>query len=110
MKHYIMHAIGGVALMLAPAFAQTPRSESEPAETQRYKTRMENQQDRIQQGVRSGELSPRQARRLGRQDRHINRETRRMAARNGGDPTERQERRIRRQMNQQSRRIYRAKH
>ena len=113
MKQYILSAIAGGALMLATAQyvpAQTPPPGSTAAEGEHHADRVENQQDRIQQGVKSGTLTPQQGRQLSRQDARINREARGMAAKNGGSLTPKQEARLHRQMNRQSRRIYRAKH
>lgn len=110
MKRYIFSIVAGGALFLGLAYGQTPPPASTATEGQHHAARVENQKDRIQQGVQSGMLTPKQGARLGRQDARINREARRMAARNGGNLSEGQERRIHRQMNRQSRRIYRAKH
>lgn len=118
MKRYILSTIAGGALMLGTAYAQNgtgttppqPAPGSTQAEAQHHETRDDIQQHRIQQGVKSGQLTPQQGRRLERQDARINREARGMAERNGGNLSQRQEARIHRQMNRQSRRIYRAKH
>ena len=110
MKRYILSIVAGGALFLGLAYGQTPPPAPTATEGQHHAARVENQKDRIQQGVQSGTLTPKQGARLGRQDARINREARRMAARNGGNLSEGQERRIHRQMNRQSRRIYRAKH
>jgi hypothetical protein len=110
MKRYILGAFAGAVLMLASAYGQTPKSASERSEAVPHAGRVHRQNDRIKQGVQNGTLSRNQAGRLARQDARINREARGMAARNGGRLNQRQEARIRHQMNRQSRRIYRAKH
>src|ERR1700730_4692812 len=98
MKYHILNLVAGGALMLAPAYAQTPPPGSTAAEGEHHAARVENQRDRIQQGVENGTLTPRQGARLSRQDARINGEARRMAARNGGNLSGRQERKINRQM------------
>jgi hypothetical protein len=110
MKNYIAVAIVASSLTLAVGYPQEEPPGSTAAESEHHAARVENQKDRLQNGVANGSLTPQQAERLGRQDGRINREARRMAARNGGSLSESQEARIHRQMNRQSRRIYRAKH
>ncbi len=72
--------------------------------------RLNRQNARIRQGVKSGKLTKRQARQLRRADRRIRREERHDAARNGGAITKRQQARINRQENRVSGRIYDDKH
>ena len=47
MKYHILNLIAGGALMLAPAFAQTPSPGSTAAEGEHHAARVENQRDRI---------------------------------------------------------------
>ena len=114
MKRYILSTVAGGALMLGMAFAQqsteTPAPGSTEAEGMHHAGRVENQKDRIRQGVKDGQLTPEQARKLGREEGRINAEAKQMKAKNGGQLTEKQERRIHHQMNQQSKRIYRGRH
>src|SRR5262249_36553473 len=71
--------------------------------------RQQNQRERIQQGVRSGELTPVEAARIRRQVAQIRLTGGRGGQSRGAFPT--QERaRIQRQLNRESRRIYRQKH
>lgn len=72
--------------------------------------RKENQQDRIAQGVHSGQLTPGETARLGQQERGINREEHGMRAQDNGRLTAQDRRTINRQQNRESRRIYRDKH
>ncbi|HLY17557.1 MAG TPA: hypothetical protein VKR61_10040 [Bryobacteraceae bacterium] len=113
MKRYILTAMAGSALTVAGAFAQstTPAPPGTTAgEAQRHEARVENQRDRIQQGVKDGQLTKGQAHALNRQDKRINAEAQRMKTRDGGQLTDRQEARIHQQMNRNSQRIYRARH
>ncbi|MGE0131253.1 MAG: hypothetical protein AB7U82_24495 [Blastocatellales bacterium] len=71
--------------------------------------RERNQQHRIRQGVRSGELTRVEAARLEREQARI-RLAEARARRSGGDFTLRERARIQRGLNQSSRRIYRQKH
>jgi hypothetical protein len=77
---------------------------------QEVNKRQENQQDRIAQGVNSGQLSPHETAHLERKAGRINREIARDRAANGGTLTARERARINRQQNRESRRIYRDKH
>jgi hypothetical protein len=90
-------ALGLAALTALPAAAQVNAREA-------------NQQHRIDQGVRSGELTPREAGHLERKQGRIQAHEARMRARNGGYLTPRQRARLARQQRRASRHIFRAKH
>ena len=72
--------------------------------------REERKQDRIGQGVQSGQLTPGETAHLERKEARINREIKRDRAANGGTLTPAERRRINRQQNRVSRQIYRDKH
>jgi len=77
---------------------------------QEIQKRKENQQDRIAQGVKSGQLTPAETANLEHKEARLNREIRRDRAANGGKLTNQEKRQINRQQNQLSRQIYRKKH
>ena len=113
MKRYILSAIAGGTLVLGAALGQstqTPAPGSTKAEGEHHEARVENQKDRIRQGVKDGQLTPKQGLKLGCEEGRINDEARRMKAKNGGQLSEKQEARIHHQMNKQSARIYRGRH
>ena len=72
--------------------------------------RAENQQDRIAQGVKSGELSAGQAAHLEKNEAKINKEVRNDRAANGGKLTPQERAQVNRQQNRMSRQIAQAKH
>src|SRR5262245_41776939 len=72
--------------------------------------REQRQQERIAQGVESGQLTPGETARLERKEARIHREIQRDRAANGGTLTPAERRRINRQQNRVSRQIYREKH
>src|SRR6266849_1501455 len=72
--------------------------------------RERRQQERIAEGVESGQLTPRETARLERKEARIHREIQRDRAANGGTLTPAERRRINRQQNRVSRQIYREKH
>jgi hypothetical protein len=74
------------------------------------KNRKERQQDRIGQGVQSGQLTSREAARLERKETALNKEESKMRQNNGGALTPRDRRIINRQQNRLSRDIYHQKH
>jgi hypothetical protein len=84
-------------LVAAPAFAQV-------------NARQDRQHHRIEQGIRSGTLTPHEARRLHRRERSIARQERRMRWRNGGHLSRHQRHVINKRLNRTSRAIYRKKH
>jgi hypothetical protein len=81
-----------------------------PASAGHISARKENQQDRIAQGVASGQLTPRETARLERQEAGLNREERGMREENGGTLTRGDRRLLNHQQNRLSREIYRQKH
>ena len=78
------------------------------ADTPRLNQRQQNQAQRIGQGVRSGELTRPEARRLVHGQRELRQDER--AAKSDGVVTARERARLEREADQQSRRIYRQKH
>ena len=72
--------------------------------------RKENQQDRIAQGVKSGQLTPGETSKLEHQEAGINKEERGMRAQDNGHLTKGDKALINKQQNQESKRIYRDKH
>ena len=99
-----------MALLAAASFAGAVWAQSSAQEQQGYQDRMTRQQNRIQAGEQSGQLTTGEANRLERNDARINREASRMSARTGGNLTNRQEARLSRQMNRNSRAIARGRH
>jgi len=77
---------------------------------QRIAARKENQQDRIAQGVKSGQLTAHETARLETKESGLNRETRSDRAMNGGRLTGAEKRQVNRQQNRLSGDIYRDKH
>ena len=104
------------AILLAAAVAVTPIAlvaQTTPTAGQHdhnIQQRKVNQQRRIANGHKSGQLTRAESRRLERQQRGINREERGMRAQSNGRLTKQDRRTLHRQQNQESRRIYRAKH
>ena len=98
-------AAAALATTLAlPAFAQT----SGPAATPRIDQRQANQEQRIDQGVSSGQLTKPETRRLEQGQNHVERmETR---AKSDGVVTGQERARIGHAQDVQSKRIYRQKH
>ncbi len=72
--------------------------------------REENQQQRIAQGVQSGQLTPRETARLERKEARIDRQIKRERAENGGKLTPAERRQVNREQDRVSRQIYREKH
>jgi hypothetical protein len=107
MKSYLRNAIFGMTLaaLVLPALAQTdPQPKSEVGK------RAENQQDRIAQGVKSGQLTAGETANLERKDARINHEIHNDRAANGGKLTGAERAQINHQQNRVSRQIYRDKH
>jgi hypothetical protein len=86
--------------------AQEPEKKTDPSIAQRK----ENQQDRIANGVKSGQLTPGETANLENKEAAINKETRADRAANGGKLTAAEKTQINRQQNQTSKQIYADKH
>lgn len=98
------------AVTLAP-IAMTAQTTPTPGRhNHNIRQRQVNQQRRIANGVKTGQLTRHEARTLEHQHRAINHETRAMRAQNNGRLTRQDRRTVHRQQNQESRRIYRKKH
>src|SRR5262245_7654376 len=104
MKWFAMAALMG-AIIPAAGLAQGQRSHSRNS----INERQHNQQQRIRQGVRSGELTGVEAARLQRQESQI-RLNEAVARRSGGEFTARERARIQHQLNRASGNIYQQKH
>ena len=98
-------------LIFAPAaiFAQAPQT-STPVTGKTIQVRKTDQQDRIAQGVKSGQLTAGETGKLEHQEAGINKEERGMRAQDNGHLTKSDRKTIHKQQNQESRRIYRDKH
>jgi hypothetical protein len=97
-------------LILSPMaiFAQAPATTTTPPPT--INQRKENQQDRIAQGVKSGQLTAGETSHLEHQEAGINKEEKGMRAQDNGHLTKQDRKTIKQQQNQESKRIYRDKH
>ncbi len=74
------------------------------------KKRAENQQDRIAQGVKSGQLTARETSRIEGKETRLNQEVRDMRALDGGKLTAKDRAAVNQQQNRLSRGIYNQKH
>jgi hypothetical protein len=101
----------------APAAAapvqQTPKVQSAKAAhfgNNKVGQRRENQQARIAQGVKSGQLTPAETAKLEKQQKTIHKQVVADRKANGGTLTASEKKQINREQNQASRNIYRKKH
>jgi hypothetical protein len=98
------------SLTLAPAAIFAQATPTPGNHDYNINQRKENEQDRIAQGVKSGQLTPGETARLEHQEAGINKEERGMRAQDNGHLTNADRKVLHRQQNQESRRIYRDKH
>lgn len=102
---HLLLAAAGVLFATGALMAQgTPTQKREAVETQRDI----NQQKRIEQGEKSGQLTPKEAGRLERQEGRIDKAEAKADA--DGKVSKQEARHINRMQNRESRRIYRQKH
>jgi hypothetical protein len=98
-----------ILTVATPSFADT-RWEANHPRREQVNDRLANQDRRIDNGVRTGKLSPQQARQLHREDRAIRTQERADAAAHGGHITKPEQRQLNREENRTSRQIYNEKH
>jgi hypothetical protein len=99
------------SLTLAPAAILAQTTTPTPGQHDyNINQRKENQQDRIAQGVKSGQLTAGETSRLEHQEAGLNKEERGMRAQDNGHLTKSDHATLHQQQNQESRRIYRDKH
>jgi hypothetical protein len=103
-----------VALTL-PAIAQSAPANAVPTPTPQTQQnvinqRRENQQDRVAQGINTGQLTPRESSKLQNKEAAINGEIRADRKANGGKMTADERNQVHNQLNRTSQRIYRDKH
>jgi uncharacterized membrane protein YebE (DUF533 family) len=103
-----MQKIVSVILTTVFVFGLSAAVFAQSTNTPRVDRREHRQQRRIRQGVRSGELTHREASRLRRQERVTRRQE--AAAKADGKVTKRERRHLNRRENRTSRHIYRQKH
>jgi hypothetical protein len=109
MKAQIKFALMSAALAMValPVVAQSTNAPANPPTVQQ---RAENQQDRIANGVKSGELTAGEASNLDTKEGKINQETRDMRQANDGHLTAADKAKLNQQQNQLSKQIYQDKH
>src|SRR6202521_824585 len=90
--------------------AATPAQEPEKKDEPKVEQRKQNQQDRIANGVKSGQLTPGETANLEKKEAAINKETRADRAANGGKLTPAEKAQVNHQQNQMSKQIYADKH
>ena len=106
MKRILIGILSGALLAgtTAMSFAQDAPKEG------KIKERKENQQKRIANGVKSGQLTPRETARIEHNEAKINREVRQDRKENGGNLTNKEKAKVNRQQNRVSKEIYNQKH
>jgi hypothetical protein len=110
MKLVVFGAMVGT-LMASASFAQTQTTTPAPADKPAtINQRLENQQDRIQAGVKDDQLTKSEATRVTANDAAIHAEERVDRKANDGTLTAGEKQHLQKQLNQNSRAIYRARH
>jgi hypothetical protein len=97
--------VGGAAFAQAPAGQMAPTN---PTATSRIDQRQVNQERRVEQGEKSGSLTPKEAARLDKRESKI--EADKVAAKSDGKVTKSERRKLRHEENHASRAIHRQKH
>jgi methionine-rich copper-binding protein CopC len=103
-------AVLASTLVIAPAAMIAQTTPTPGAHDYNINQRKVDQQDRIANGVRNGQLTAGQTARLEHQEAGINKEEHGMRAQDNGHLTKQDRQTIHAQQNQESRRIYRDKH
>ena len=109
-KHTLFLTLLGVGLSATLASAQTPDTTTRGRRHATVNQRLENQKDRIQAGHEDDQLTRREATRLRANDAAIRARERVYRKSNDGKLTKGQRRQLNRELNRNSRDIYRARH
>lgn len=110
----IVLAVGGL-MVAGPAAAQTQNAgpgQVDPGHPRvnQVNRRETRQQNRIANGVKNGQLSPGETRRLERGEQRLHNNEKRDMAKNNGHLTKQDQRQLNRESNRMSKRIYHDKH
>ncbi|HWB87184.1 MAG TPA: hypothetical protein VG675_23775 [Bryobacteraceae bacterium] len=105
MKKLLFSTLISAAMLLPATYAQDV-----PAQKKSIHQRKENQQDRIANGVKSGQLTAHETAQVEHKEAKVNREVRKDRVANGGKLTAREKRQVNRQQNRISKDIYKQKH
>jgi FlaG/FlaF family flagellin (archaellin) len=106
MQHRVL-TFAFAALLAAPVFAQKTTTTAAPGTAA---DRRENQQDRIANGVQSGELTAGETKKLETREANVNSEIKNDRSANGGKLTPQERKQINRQQKNVSESIYTDKH
>lgn len=106
----ILSAAAAAALFAASGFAQTPPPPTQQSNPATVGQRKENQQDRIANGVASGQLTAGEAKNLENREAGLNAETRSMRTADDGHLTAADKAKLNRRQNRLSNSIYADKH
>lgn len=109
MQRMMMTIAVAVLVAAGPAFAQTAQPNQNPAPNT-VNSRRENQQDRIANGVQSGQLTAGETKRLESREAGLNGEVRADRSADNGKLTAQEKRQVNRQQNNLSKSIYADKH
>jgi hypothetical protein len=107
LRHTMFVCAALAAMCVPPVFAQAQQDQPTSKSIQQRK---ENQQDRIAQGVKSGQLTPRETRNLENKEVHVNKEEHNMRRADNGHLTQADKNKLNRQQNKVSKDIYADKH
>ena len=99
-----------LAAWLLPATAQTTDNTTSAPTSKTINQRKENQQDRIGQGIQSGQLTAGEASKLETKESDLNKEERLMRSEDNGKLTSTDKKALEQQQNQLSNQIYKDKH
>ena len=109
MKTYIAQIMLAGALAVPAMFAQTT-TPNQPAKPATVNQRRQNQQDRIAQGVKSGQLDAKETANLETKEHKLNQEIHTDRSANGGKLTGKEHAQVNHQQNKLSNQIYKDKH
>ena len=118
LTHSLLILATGGLLMVGSAVAQNPNTAGagpdkvDPGHPRvnQINGRETNQQDRIANGVKSGQLTPGETRRLERGEQRLQRNEKRDMAKDNGHLTKKDQAQLNHEANNMSKRIYKDKH
>ena len=109
-KKIILNSAVLIALTVPAAFAQSGTTPAVDPDHRTIQQRKENQQDRIANGVKDGQLTPGETKNLETKEQNLNKEEHNMRANDNGHLTGADRAKLNRQQNHLSNQIYNKKH
>lgn len=97
------------SLLASPVMAQTDQTDPGHPRVNEVDSRLQNQQNRVDAGVKDGQLNAKEAARDTKRDERVSQQLSKDEAKHGGHITKREQRKLNKELNKNSKRIHRQR-